>query len=219
MNEVLRILLVDDHPMIRDGVARLINDEPGMAVCGEADTPGAALTTAERKRPHVILLDLSLRDHFALSLIPDLLRAHPDGRVLVYSMHEEHLYAERCLRAGAMGYIMKNEPPRRLVEGLRAVAEGKVFVSAAMSDRLLNYHRGRASIDRTNIADVLTDRELEVFMCIGRGMATRDIAVRLNLSRKTVQTHREHIKEKLALDSAAELAHRAIDWVKENGAD
>ena len=209
-----RILVVDDHPMMRQGLAALINNERDLTVCCEAESAQQALATIARERPDLVLADITLPDKSGLELIKDLQVLHPGLRVLVVSMHDESIYAERVLRAGGRGYIMKQEGGKRLMEAIRQVLGGQVYVSARMSARILEmFSSGRGS-SGGSIVEKLTDREFEVFQLIGQGQGTRDIAEKLHLSVKTVEVHRLHIKEKLELKTAAELIRFAVRWVE-----
>lgn len=207
-----RILVLDDHPMTRRGVSELICHQPGLTVSGEVGTAKAALASVESDPPDLVLCDLSLAERSGLELIKDLHVLHPEVPVLVFSMHYESLYAERVLRAGARGYIMKSEGGTKLVDAIRQVLDGGVYLSQVMRDRAVyRFARGPAAIKGDNTA-ALSDRELEVFELIGQGVGTRQIASRLHVSTSTVETHRAHIKEKLSLASAPELVRAAVEW-------
>lgn len=207
------ILVVDDHPMTRDGVSNLLRREPDLEVCGAVGTAKAALAALRAKLPDLVVADLSLTDHSGLELIKHLHCLHPEVPVLVFSMHYESLYAERVLRAGARGYIMKSEGAARLLEAVRRVLRGEVYLSEVMLDQAVHrFTRGPGSA-RGNNAASLSDRELEVFELIGHAHGTREVARRLGVSTSTVETHRAHIKQKLGLGSAMELVHAAIEWV------
>lgn len=207
-----RVLVVDDHPMTRHGVASLLRQQPGLQVCGEVDSARAALAAVRAEPPDLVVVDLSLGERSGLELIKDLHALHPEIPVLVFSMHYESLYAERALRAGARGYLMKSEGAAPLIAAVRAVLQGKVYLSEAMRDRAVHrFSRGAAQSPREN-ASLLSDRELEIFELIGRAQSTRQIARRLRVSVSTVETHRSHIKEKLGLNNATELVHAAASW-------
>ena len=206
------VLLVDDHPVVRHGLARFIDKEPDLAVCGEADDAHEALAAIERLRPDVVVADLSLKGRPGLELVKDVEARFPGLPVLVLSMHDEGLWAERVLRAGARGYIMKQEATEQVVDALRRVLRGEVWVSAAMSARLLQrLAKARpAAAGAGSPLESLTDREMLVFQLIGSGLGTREIAERLSVSVKTAESHREHIKAKLNLASGTELLRYAI---------
>jgi DNA-binding NarL/FixJ family response regulator len=213
--EPLRIAIVDDHPIVRKGLTEVINHEPGMTVCGESDSSAGGLDIIRRERPDVAIVDLSLGLESGLNLVKQLDALLPDVRVLVLSMHDETLHAERVLAAGARGYIMKQEAMQNLSAAIRCVADGKTYVSPQMSDRILSRVSGgrRPPTDGAPV-DRLTDREREVFGLIGRGMGTREIAEALSLSAKTVETYHARIKEKLGLANGHELIRAAIAWAQ-----
>jgi DNA-binding NarL/FixJ family response regulator len=207
-----RILVVDDHPMTRHGVATLLEQQPGLVVIGQVDSARAALAAVRADPPDLVVADLGLGERSGLDLIKDLHALHPELPILVFSMHYESLYAERALRAGARGYLMKSEGAAPLIAAVRAVLHGKVFLSEAMRDRAVtHFSRGKAAVPSDN-ASLLSDRELEIFELIGRALSTRQIARRLRVSVSTVETHRSHIKEKLGLHNATELVHAAASW-------
>lgn len=210
----IRVFLVDDHPIVRQGVRMLVNQEADMEVCGEAESASDALVEIARTKPHVALVDLSLKDSSGLELIKDLRIRQPELAILVLSMRDESFYAERVFRAGAMGYIPKDEGSERVVEGIRKVHAGEMFVSERLSAKMISRFVGNKPGAGTSAADVLSDRELEVFEMIGKGLTTRQVARKLHLSIKTVESHREHIKEKLKLSNATELLKNAIQWVQ-----
>jgi DNA-binding NarL/FixJ family response regulator len=212
-----RILVVDDHPMMRQGLAQLINNEPDLAVAWEADNAGQALDIISGHQPDLVLADISLPDKNGLELIKDIHTLCPGAAILVVSMHDEHLYAERVLRAGGRGYIMKQQGGKKLMEAIRQVLAGQIYVSEKMSARILEIFSGRRSdAERSPVAQ-LSDREFEVFQLIGDGKGTREIAAKLHLSVKTVEVHRAHIKEKLGLKSATDLVRHAVRWMEAQG--
>ena len=207
-----RILIVDDHPMMRQGLAQLINSEPDLTVCCEADTARQAFEAIGQGKPDLALVDISLPDKSGLELIKDLHALHPELRVLVVSMHDESLYAERVLRAGGRGYVMKQEGGRKLMEAIRHVLSGQIYVSEKMSARILEIFSGGRRDGTGSPVGRLTDREFEVFQLIGQGKGTREIAGHLKLSVKTVEVHRARIKEKLGIKSATDLVRFAVRW-------
>jgi len=209
-----KIVLVDDHPLIRQGIRMLLSHEPDLAVCGEAESAYQALQVIEQTSPDLAVIDLTLQESSGLELIKDIRVRHPDLLVLVLSMRDEGYYAERVLRAGARGYVTKEEGPKRVVEGIRKVLQGQIYVSEKMASKVMS--KIVAGADEATVSPIhaLTDRELEVYELIGQGLPTREIAKKLHISPKTVNSHREHIKEKLALDSAPELLKHAIQWVQ-----
>jgi len=208
------ILLVDDHPMMRQGLAQLIALEPDLAVCCEAATAQQALAAVSVNSPDLVLADISLPDKNGLELIKDLLALRPGLFVLVISMHDEGLYAERVLRAGGRGYIMKQEGGAKLMEAIRQVLKGQIYVSEKMSARILEVFSGRRAETSQSPVELLSDREFEVFQLIGQGKGTREIAGKLNLSIKTVEVHRANVRKKLKLATGADVVHYAIRWVE-----
>ncbi|PYJ55458.1 MAG: DNA-binding response regulator [Verrucomicrobia bacterium] len=209
-----KVLLVDDHPVVREGLAERINRERDLVVCGEAQNAREALRAVASLQPDIVILDLSLPKGHGLELVKDLRTLHPDLRVVVFSMHDESVFAERALRAGAHGYVMKQEPPERLLVAIRTVLRGDYFISESASSTCLQAFFSRSTKAVTHSVARLSDRELEIFQLIGQGVSTRKIADRLGRSVKTIETHRTRIKEKLAVKSAAELVHRATCWVE-----
>ena len=214
-----RALIVDDHPVVRRGLAQLIDREPNLQVCGEAGTVREALQAVADLDPDVVVVDVVLKSGSGIELVKDIKARRPDLPVLVLSMHDESLFAERALRAGARGYIMKQEATGKLLEAIRRVLKGEVYLSDGMASRmLLSFVGGRAG-EGGSALESLTDRELEVFQMIGRGLTTRQIAHDIHLSVKTIETHREHIKKKLGLRNATELLQHATWWVQSQGKD
>ncbi len=206
-----KILIVDDHPLVRAGFAQLIGDCPDLEVCGEAADMAEALKQIDATGPDLAIIDLSLAGGSGLDLIEHIKSRGSDILMLVASMHDETLYAERVLAAGARGYINKQEAQERIIQAIRQVLAGKVYLSQQMTDRLLSGMFDAAGGKRD--IDALSNRELQVFELIGRGVSTSQMAERLNLSTKTIETHQAHIKKKLGLGSAHELTQRAIRWV------
>ncbi len=208
-----RILLVDDHPLVREGLTLRISRQPNLTVCGEASTLAEALQQFEQHRPDLVIVDITLKDGNGLDLIQRLKGRDPAVRILVLSMHDESVYAERALRAGARGYINKQEAREHVIDAILRVLEGKLYLSPAAQERLLTVaSRGPEELLRPAVA-TLTNRELEVFEAIGRGLTTSEIAKQLHLSIKTVETHRQRVKAKLNLTTSAELAREAVQWV------
>jgi DNA-binding NarL/FixJ family response regulator len=205
-----RVFLVDDHPIVRQGLAQLINSEPDLTVTGQGEDAYGSLRAIKENRPDLVLVDVSLKDSDGIELMKELKAQDPNLPVLILSMHDESLYAERALRAGAKGYIMKQEAPQTLLGAIRKVLDGEVYVSQKMGATLLQRMVGSKKSDGALPMDRLTDRELEVFGMIGAGLGVKEIAEKLYLSVKTVEAHREHIKEKLNFKSSAELLRFAI---------
>lgn len=209
-----RILIVDDHPIMRQGLAQLINSEPDLTVCCEAATAGQAFNAVAAGAPDLVLADISLPDKNGLELIKDLQALQPGLPVLVLSMHDEAIYAERVLRAGGRGYIMKQEGAAKVLEAIRQVLGGQIHVSARMSAKLLEAFSGRRPAFARSPVEGLSDREFEVFELIGQGKGSRQIAEQLHLSVKTVETHRANLKRKLQLKTSPELIRYAVRWVE-----
>jgi DNA-binding NarL/FixJ family response regulator len=205
-----RILLVEDHPVMREGLAQLINHESDLSVCGQYDDAARAFAAIATLCPDLAIIDLSLKGSSGLELIKNIRAAHPKIRILVLSMYDESLYAERVLRAGAAGYIMKQEAAEKVLAAVRQVLGGGVYVSEKMSSKLMHQLIGGKPSQSASLMERLSDRELEVFGLIGQGKGTRQIAEQLRLSVKTIESHRAHIKEKLSLKDANELVHTAI---------
>lgn len=213
-----RVLIVDDHPAVREALAWRIGRQPDLEVCGEAADMGEALRLIADTRPDVAVIDISLKSGSGIDLIKRIKDRNDEVRILVWSMHSESLYAERALRAGALGYVNKDQATDTIVEAIRRVLAGKIWLSETMAERMLHRAVGvhRPEAMRSPV-DALADRELEVFSLIGEGLKTADIAKRLHLSVKTVETYRDRIRHKLALSDGAELARAAAQWVLEHG--
>lgn len=210
-----RLLLVDDHPIFRKGIAMLIEHEPDIIICAEAETAAQALGLVERLELDLVIADISLQDTNGIELVKSLRVLRPHLPVLVLSMHDESLYAERALRAGARGYLMKQAPPDQVVAAIRQVLRGELYLSAAANLLMLNtFVAGRGG---KSTVEKLSDRELEIFELLGRGRGTSMIAHDLCLSVKTIEAHRSHIKTKLGLSTAPELVRAAVEWVTRHG--
>ncbi len=211
-----RIMIVDDHPITRRGLAELIAPELGMEICAEASDANEAMGKIEETEPHLAIVDISLGKGIGgVELIKEIRSRYEKIKLLACSMHDEKLFAERCLNAGAMGYISKNAPPQDFISAVRRVLEGKIYLSETMSDQLLSRMvQGDERADKPSV-ESLSDRELEVFELIGNGMTTRQIAQRLHLSIKTIETYRENMKTKLNLKNSAELVRHAVQWTLE----
>lgn len=211
-----RLLLVDDHPIIREGLIRLVARQEDMEVCAQASTAQEALQAVAAHEPDLAIVDLALGDDDGLDLVKDLKARHAHLGILVLSMHDENFYAERALRAGAMGYVMKQERLQTVVEAARRILDGGVYLSPRMLARTVRRFSGRSQPQDDSPVDSLSDREFQVFRLLGEGLGPTAIAQRLHISVKTVETHREHIKAKLSLDDAAMLRQCAIQWSQEH---
>ena len=212
-----KILIVDDHPLVREGLADLVNKEKDLVVCGQAEDAYQAMEAIRELKPDMAIVDISLKETSGLELIKDIKVRHPSLPVLTLSMHEESVYAERALRAGAKGYIMKREATKKVVTAIRKVLRGQLYLSEKMTTRLVRKFVDGKPEAGTSPIDRLTDRELEVFSLLGRGNGTRQISEQLHLSVKTIETYRSRIKEKLNLTSASELLQHAFQWVNSEG--
>lgn len=213
-----RVLLLEDHPIVRQGLAQLINDEPDLLICGQADDTQSALGLVKQEQPDVAVIDISLKDRSGLDVIKELHEIKPDLAVLVLSMHDEKLQAERALRAGARGYIMKQEATDKVLTAIRRVLAGDIYLSERMATQMLHklVDSKNTPSARLSPLQTLTNRELEIFTLIGHGKGPRDIATDLSLSIKTVEAHREHIKAKLNVKTANELIRHAMQYVMDH---
>lgn len=208
----VRILLVDDHPVVRDGLAEAINAEPDLTVCAVADERHEALQAAEVAGPDLMVVDLLLKNSSGLELIKDVHARWPKVLILVVSMQDENYYAERALRAGARGYITKQQATRNIIVAIRRVLKGEIYLSEKLANSVLARLAANPQATWDSIADLLTDRELQVFELTGVGLSTREVAERLHLDVKTVETYRARIKEKLHLKDGNELLQMSIRW-------
>jgi len=212
------IVIVDDHPIMREGLVKLLAQESDLRVCGQYEDAARAFEAISKARPDIVLVDLSLKGSSGLELIKNIRAQFPNVLILVLSMHDEALYAERVLRAGAAGYVMKQEATERILFAIRHVLNGGIYLSERMSTRFMHQLVGGRVLAGGSSVERLSDRELEVFGLIGQGRGTRQIAEQLHLSVKTIESHRAHIKEKLNLRNATELVHRAIQMRTEQTA-
>jgi DNA-binding NarL/FixJ family response regulator len=213
--KAMQILLVDDHPIIRHGLRLMIEREPDLSVCGEAGGTAQAIRQCLDYQPDVVVSDISLDDGSGIQLVEELIALDDTLKVLMCSMHEERLFAERAIRAGARGFVSKAVAVEELVNAIRRVAAGRIHLSRQMTDRMLTRRLVSGDVRGRSVVETLSDRELQVFEQIGNGVTTRRIAGELHLSPKTVETYRENIKHKLNLDNAAELTQHAVQWVLE----
>ena len=208
-----RLFLVEDHPVTREGFEQLLNYQADLYVCGQAGTAAKAITAIHALKPDLVIVDISLTDSNGLELIKQLKTTMPNLPILVLSMHDESLYAERALRAGARGYVMKQAPTTEVMTAIRSLLKGELYLSEAMRSRLVHQHLQGIRREAKSEVDYLSDRELEVFELIGKGQTTRGIAGKLHVSISTVETHRAHIKDKLKLANSVELVRRAVEWM------
>jgi len=206
-----RIVIIDDHPIVRRGFAQLINREADLTVVGEAEDHLSAQTIISETKPDLALVDLTLKESDGLELIKTINAQYPQVKTMVISLHDERVYAERALRAGAKGYIMKSEATENVMTAIRTVLKGSMYLSDDMQERMLSQFAGNSKKETSPI-DVLSDREFEVFRMVGDGLETREIAKRLTLSVKTIETYKSHLKTKLDLHSSTELIQRAVEW-------
>ena len=213
----IKVLLVEDHPLFRDQLTQLINRDLGMVVCGEADNIEQALTIIEKQRPDIAIVDITLRGSSGLELVKNLKVRDINIPVLVLSMHDESIYGERALRAGARGYITKYAASSEVMQAIRKVLDGEIYLSKGMTAQVLQRLADKGSPAGAPVTELLTDRELEVFQLVGHGRNTHEIAQHLHLGEPTIDTYRARIKEKLRLKNSAELYHRATKWVTEQG--
>lgn len=210
-----KVIVVDDHDVVRRGLQQVIDEDPALTICGNASNTRDALQILDTTDVDVMTIDLSLGEDSGLELIKDIKARHNAVLMLVYSMHDESLYAERAIRAGARGYLMKQEPVETVVEAIHRILTGRVYLSAVMASRMVDlFLDGPDATSDTSSLNSLSDRELEIFQLIGQGMGTRLIAERLHLSMKTIETHRSHIKRKLKLKDGYELVQQAVQWVQ-----
>ena len=208
-----RVLIVDDHPIFRLGLAGLISEQPHLEVCGHAESAPLALEAMRRFKPDLVLLDLSLRGTNGIELIKLMKAEQPHLPILVVSMHDEAIFGLRALKAGARGYVMKAEAMAQVAEAITKVLQGKIYVSPNFSDQLIFKAIQSVEAGAGSPVDILSDRELEVFQLLGKGHSTKSIADTLHLSAKTIETHRAHIKEKLGFPDSEDMVRFAIDWV------
>ena len=212
-----KILLIDDHPIMRHGLAQLINMEPGLQVTAQAGNAAEGLAAIAKDVPDLAVVDLTLPDKHGLELIKDIQAQYPGTRTIVLSMHDENLYAERALRAGARGYVMKETAAENLITAIKRVLGGGIYVSESMASVMLEQATGQRGKAGTTGIDQLSDRELEVMELIGSGKASKHIAEALGISARTVEAHRAHIKDKLGLPDGAALVRYAVQWVESRG--
>jgi DNA-binding NarL/FixJ family response regulator len=210
----IRILLVDDHPLLRIGMRMIIEEKSKFEVCAEAESAPEAVALAQRLTPDLAIIDITLKSANGIELTKALRAQQPQLRILVVSMHDEEVYAERALRAGAMGYLMKLEAGEKLITALQHIIGGEIYVSERLKDRMLRSFLNQSAEKAVSLVGTLSDRELEVLDLIGNGYSTRAIAGQLGLSAKTIDSYREHLKVKLKLKNSGELVRYAVQWTK-----
>ena len=209
-----RIFVVDDHPLIREGLAAQLANQPNLQLCGEAEDVAEAMSRIAASKPDLVIVDISLKNGNGVDLVKRLKAKDPSLVMLVWSMHPESLYAERALRAGARGYVSKSKSASQIIEAVLTVLDGRTYLSPEMSEKLLGrvIGGGQKAIEASGV-ETLTDRELETFEHLGQGLTTQQIASKMHVSRKTVETYRARIKEKLGLANAVELVQHSVQWV------
>ena len=212
-----RILLVDDHPLVRERLVEIINRETDLIVCGEAEDRHEAIAAIPAKRPDLAIIDLTLKNSDGLELIKDIRSRWPKLRMLVVSMHDESLYAERVIRSGALGYITKQEATRNILAAIRRVLEGTIYLNEKIASHIISRLTAHGSAVAATPTELLSDRELQVFDMTGQGINTSEIADRLHVAIKTIETYRARIREKLKLKNASELLQSAISWTHKQG--
>lgn len=216
INMKTRVFIVDDHPLLRKGLGELINQQLDMIICGEAEDAPEALKAICQIRPDLVIVDISLKSQNGIELIKNIKAINPSIQILVLSMHDESIYALRVLKAGAKAYVMKQEVVDKVMEAIRRIRAGKVFVSERVAAQMLSQVVDGNDPSKDSPVDSLSDRELEIVTMIGNGTPTREIAKRLSISIKTVESHRAHIKDKLSLTNATQLVQWCVRWVEEN---
>jgi len=213
-----KVFIVDDHPIMRQGISQLINQEIDLVVCGDSGDVSNVRNAIAESAPDIVMVDISLGQSSGISLIEELAHYYPDLLMLAFSMHDESVYAERCLKAGAKGYIMKQEPPEKVMAALRKVLRGEIYLSERLGTKLLYKLVTKKTDTSGSPLDKLSNRELEVFRMIGQGMKTREVAEQLNISIKTVESYMNHIKVKMNFKDARDLFKNAVQWMMNENA-
>ncbi|MCP4290212.1 MAG: response regulator transcription factor [bacterium] len=216
-SQTTRLLIVDDHPLVRSGISALIQMESDLEVCGEAEDQVSALDIITQENPDLVLVDISLKNSNGMNLIKDISKNYPKTMILAVSMHDEYTYAIRCLKAGAKGYIMKQEGTEKILEAIRCVMTGKTYLSDTMTQATVEQLGAGKAVTGSNPVDVLSNRELELFQLTGQGKEISEIANIMNISPRTVEVHRSHIKKKLGLRTSTDIFQMAYDWLRKNG--
>lgn len=212
-----RLLIVDDHPLVRSGIISIIQMEEDLDVCGEAEDQATALELVAQHNPDLVLVDLSLKNSNGLNLLKDITQNYPNVLTLAVSMHDEYTYAVRCLKAGAKGYIMKQEGTEKILEAIRCVLSGQTYLSPTMTQATVEQLGAGKAASGSNPVDALSNRELELFQLTGQGKEISEIAQIMNISPRTVEVHRSHIKKKLGLRTSTDIFQMAYDWLRQNG--
>ena len=212
-----RLLIVDDHPLVRSGISSIIGMEPDLEVCGEAEDQTSAMDLVAKEQPDLVLVDISLKNSNGLNLLKEISQRFPRTLTLAVSMHDEYTYAIRCLKAGAKGYIMKQEGTEKILEAIRCVLTGKTYLSDIMTQATVEQLGAGRAPTGSNPVDVLSNRELELFQLTGQGKEISEIARIMNISPRTVEVHRSHIKKKLGLRTSTDIFQMAYDWLRQNG--
>jgi DNA-binding NarL/FixJ family response regulator len=214
MSEIFKIIIVEDHPIFRMGMKELINQEENLTVVGDADNVARAIELIEKEQPDLVVVDLSLKESNGIEIVKEIQNNHKNTVSLVLSMHDESIHSERCIHAGAKGYIMKQEASGSVVKAINQIMAGNIYVSPNIMSNILNKFQNRPELVNESPLKHLTDRELEIFQLIGQGMTSREIAIQLTISIKTVGTYRERIKDKLDLKDGGKLLRHAVIWVE-----
>lgn len=212
-----RLLIVDDHPLVRSGIISIITMEEDLEVCGEAEDQTTAMELVGLHKPDLVLVDLSLKNSNGLNLLKDITQNYPQVLTLAVSMHDEYTYAVRCLKAGAKGYIMKQEGTEKILEAIRCVLSGQTYLSPTMTQATVEQLGAGKAASGSNPVDALSNRELELFQLTGQGKEISEIAQIMNISPRTVEVHRSHIKKKLGLRTSTDIFQMAYDWLRQNG--
>lgn len=215
-NQTTRVMIVDDHPLVRSGIRSLIQLEDDLEVCGEAEDHAGALDVIATEKPDMVLVDISLKNSNGLNLLRDIAQNYPGVTTLAVSMHDEYTYAFRCLKAGAKGYIMKQEGTEKILEAIRCVLDGKTYLSPAMTQSAVE-QLGQGKAAGASPVEVLSNRELELFQLTGQGKEIAEIAEIMNISPRTVEVHRSHIKKKLGLRTSTDIFQAAYEWLRTSG--
>ena len=215
--QTTRLVIVDDHPLVRSGIKSIIQLEPDLEVCGEAEDHHSALETIAALKPDLVLVDISLKNSNGLNLLKDIAQRYPEVMTLAVSMHDEYTYAIRCLKAGAKGYIMKQEGTEKIRDAIRCVLSGKTYLSDEMTQSAVDQFGPGRSAPGSSPVEALSNRELELFQLTGQGKEISEIAEMMNISPRTVEVHRSHIKKKLGLRTSTDIFQMAYDWLRQNG--